>query len=57
MDTQSIPLSERSSLTKTPSEISDRHDKDIKRYRDALTKVERDAIERAVAEDDTVTGP
>ena len=57
MDTQSIPLSERSSLAKTPSEISERHEREIKLYRDALTKAERKAIERAVAEDDTVTGP
>jgi hypothetical protein len=57
MDSLSIPLSERSSLTKTPPEISERHDRDIKLYRDALTKAERDAIKRAVAEGDTVTGP
>jgi len=57
MDSQSIPLSERSSLAETPSEIAERHDREIERYRRAQEKATKLAIERAVAEDDTVTGP
>jgi hypothetical protein len=57
MDEEQIPASERSALTETPFEIVERHDQEIQLYRAARAKADRQAIERAVAEDDTVTGP
>ncbi len=57
MDAESIPGSERTALIETPLEIAERHNREIERYRRAREKAEKQAIERAVEEDDTVTGP
>jgi hypothetical protein len=51
-----VPDKERTELAETPAEITDRHDTQIREYRAAQKKAEREALERSLATSDTV-GP
>ncbi len=51
-----IPEAARTALLETPIEIVERHDAEIREYRDARAKAEREALERSLAAGDTV-GP
>jgi hypothetical protein len=56
MTAQGVPAANRSTLAETPVEITDRHDAQIREWRLAKAKAEREALERSIAAGDTV-GP
>lgn len=51
-----VPEADRARLAETPTEITDRHDAQIRQYREAKARAEREALERSIATSDTV-GP
>lgn len=56
LDAEQIPPADRTALPETPTEIRERHDHEIRAYREARAKADREALERSLAEGDTV-GP
>jgi hypothetical protein len=55
LDAENIPVAARATLIETPLEIDDRHDREIRAYRQARAKADREALKRSLAENDSDT--